>query len=158
MVVHIAVGQLWYNDGGVLINGGRRNSVKFNTFAHCDLAIFFRDAGEGCWPDGCGDLLIHERMKQMPYRDATWAVRYPEMANFDNDFPGLPVYTELVGNRYCGNGTFINDCNACGLPEPEKAHGPCPANQSSVKVPCDEKMTRYYLSTFAKNLADPSVC
>ena len=141
----------------VLINGGRRNTVKFNTFVNCDLAVFFRDAGEGCWPDGCGDTQIFQRMRQMPYADGTWAVRYPEMTNFAADYPGLPVYTEIVGNRYCGNSSFMNDCNACGLPDPRSAHGPCPANESSVVVPCEEKMARVYLSTVADNSEDPAL-
>ena len=141
---------------GVLVNGGRRNSIKLNTFHHCDLAVFFRDAGEGCWPSGCGDNLIMFRMKQMPFAtDRAWAVRYPEMANFEMDYPGLPVYTEIVGNRFCNTTTFINDCNACGLPDPELAHGPCTANQSSVIIPCSEKLVKYYVGVFAKNVEEP---
>ena len=51
----------------------------------------------------------------------------------------------------------MNDCNACGLPDPRNAHGPCPANESSVVVPCEEKMTRVYLSTVADNSEDPAL-
>eukprot|EP01048_Picozoa_sp_COSAG05_P013111 COSAG05_NODE_1365_length_5065_cov_3.435360_3_plen_199_part_00 len=143
---------------GVLINGGRRNSIKYNTFVNTDLAVFWRDAGEGCWPDDCNFKNIYFRMNQMPFRGPTWSVRYPEMTDFEIDYPGLPVYTEIVGNRFCGNATiFCNDCNACGTPEPENAHGPCPTNQSAVIMPCSEKMTRYYLSTFAKNVEDTSL-
>lgn len=112
---------------GMFIGGGRRNEVKYNRFEQCDLAVHLDDRGKGCFDPKCfpncaghlcdGDTLwasvggTDDDLTQVgeKFRTLPWATRYPEIPNIPVDGEmGAPVYTQIVGNRYCKCKDFFN--------------------------------------------------
>ena len=106
---------------GVFIGGGRRNRVVGNTFTRTDTAIHLDDRGAGCFnwtcfPNCPGGFCSHaadiwrwiEGPSAWPLDAPPWSVRYPTLANLRQEWPGLPVFNELLLNVYDENATFLD--------------------------------------------------
>ena len=114
---------------GIMLGGGRRNSVKFNHFEKCTkTAIEFDNRGHnyagpfdktGDWPTilGALDDPCCPRKRQTGgtaeppppppaeccpgvRKKEPWATRYPDLAFVLEDHPGWPAYNEVMFNTY----------------------------------------------------------
>lgn len=91
-------------DRGILIGGGRWNTVKFNSVKNCDVGLYF-DARGVTWQklrtnDENWDLM--KRLNAVPF-DGDVYKKYVGMADIKNDEIGAPKYNKFYKNSYeCG--------------------------------------------------------
>jgi hypothetical protein len=87
---------------GVLINGGRRNTIYGNSFVDCDLDIYFIAANIGekaiCTPPH-GSMFL--KLQKLNYTQPPYSTRYPELLTIAGDHPCLPVHNNITSNIYC---------------------------------------------------------
>jgi len=115
---------------GMFIGGGRRNTVMFNTFQHCDTAVHLDARGVGCYQASCypncpgncdadtiwgpsgidgsvsasGKFVPNPKWAQLP-----WGQRFPELTSIAIDGRmGDPVHNIIEGNQVCGCGQFLD--------------------------------------------------
>ena len=86
------MGNIFYRAGrAAFIGGGRDNQVINNVFVDCPASVHVDARGVG-WmkyhvdPGGT----LPERLKAMPYKQAPWRLKYPQLVNILEDEPGLP--------------------------------------------------------------------
>ena len=87
-----------------MIGGGRDNTIENNVFIDCDPAVHVDGRGEG-WmkaefhdPNGT----IMKGLKEVPYEEPPYSVRYPHLAGILKDEPGLPKYNHIIRNICVG--------------------------------------------------------
>ncbi|MDB5293614.1 MAG: putative pectin lyase [Phycisphaerales bacterium] len=94
---------------GVLLGGGRDNSIDNNLFVDCNLAILM-DARGLDWMksyfDGT-DRLLFDRLKLVHCDRPPFASRYPELAKLESDSPAIPKGNRIQRNVHSGGG-FID--------------------------------------------------
>ena len=96
-------GNVFYNVAdGVLINGGRDNTVQNNVFVDCKTAVTINAIGLEAWaapPGNDWPTLISElgavNSQQPPY-----SVAYPQLVNILNDNPEIPKRNKVVQNIF----------------------------------------------------------
>ncbi|HOW69792.1 MAG TPA: right-handed parallel beta-helix repeat-containing protein [Phycisphaerae bacterium] len=98
-------GNICYRGGrGILVGGGRNNTVENNVFVDCKPAVHVDSRGLG-WAkyyfDQTDNTLV-ERLKQVPYQDSPWSTRYPELLTLYQDEPALAKYNAVVRNISTG--------------------------------------------------------
>ncbi len=77
---------------GVMIGGGRDNTVKNNIFVECVPALHIDDR----WDSYCWDIMF-ERLEAMNYREPPYSQRYPELLDMGED-PRRPENNRFVRN------------------------------------------------------------
>ena len=93
---------------GMLIGGGRNNSITDNIFINCKVraAIYYDERGlHGRWttpvrgdPASAGNVLW-KRLDEVPYKQEPWLSRFPYLAELDADpAPGAPKNAMVAGN------------------------------------------------------------
>jgi hypothetical protein len=87
-----------------MIGGGRDNTIENNLFIDCNPAVHVDGRGEG-WmkadfhdPNGT----IMNGLKEVPFNQPPYSVRYPHLANILEDEPGLPKYNHILRNICAG--------------------------------------------------------
>ncbi len=94
---------------GVLVGGGRNNTVENNVFVDCEPAVHVDSRGLG-WAkyyfDGRDNTLI-ERLEAMDYRKPPYSIRYPELLTLYDDEPALAKYNRIVRN-ICVGGRWLD--------------------------------------------------
>jgi parallel beta-helix repeat protein len=89
---------------GVLLGGGRDNSVKNNVFIDC-LQPSFLDARGTNWArkyfDGT-DTALSDRLKAVNYREPPFSKRYPELLRLYDKDPALPEGNVFANNVFAG--------------------------------------------------------
>ncbi|MDB5330577.1 MAG: putative pectin lyase [Phycisphaerales bacterium] len=94
---------------GVVLGGGRDNSIDNNLFVDCTLAIMMdargRDFMKGYF-DGT-DPVLFDRLKLVHCDRPPFASRYPELAKIVTDQPAIPKGNRIVRNVRAGGG-FID--------------------------------------------------
>lgn len=89
---------------GVLVGGGRDNRILNNVFIDCAPAIHVDARGLG-WAknyfDGTTPTLF-ERLDAVPYREALWSERYPELLTLFGDDPAHPKNNVIERNVSSG--------------------------------------------------------
>jgi parallel beta-helix repeat protein len=92
---------------GVLIGGGRHNTVEGNSFTGCDIAVVMDARGltwenTSCPPGGS----LEQDLESFNYQENPWASRYPEVVNIYSDQPCTPIHNSIQNNQYCDVGAF----------------------------------------------------
>ncbi|MGB9626718.1 MAG: right-handed parallel beta-helix repeat-containing protein, partial [Phycisphaerae bacterium] len=103
-------GNVFYKAGrGVLIGGGRDNTVENNIFVACTPAVHIDSRGLG-WAnsyfDGRDNTLV-ERLNAVPYREPPWSTRYPELLKLYDDEPAVAKGNRVVRN-ICVGGRWLD--------------------------------------------------
>ena len=109
---------------GVVIGGGRRNTVSGNYYERCDLALHMDNRGMGgkppsqvpnctsvCKPLSSGCTCNTGAAKWMVTEAPAaqiWAQRFPYLTNLSVDRLGQPAYNTIESNTYCKCGKFID--------------------------------------------------
>jgi len=112
---------------GVVLGGGRRNSIQNNTFLDCDLDIEYDNRGmtwqnlETCNSSTTGTLFV--KLAKLNYKQPPYSVHYPELLTIASDHPCVPVHNDISGNVYC----HTNSMNLSGVP-----HGFINADSATV--------------------------
>jgi hypothetical protein len=94
---------------GVLVGGGRNNTVENNIFVDCTPAVHVDSRGLG-WAKSYfsgEDNTLVERLNAMPFRDPPWSARYPELLKLYDDQPALAKYNRVVRN-ICVGGRWLD--------------------------------------------------
>lgn len=81
---------------GILVGGGRYNTVTGNIFNRCEEGMHLDSRGIG-WMSNRLDTL-KKRLAEMPVDQAPWTTRYPMLKNTLQNAPGKPVGTRMTGN------------------------------------------------------------
>jgi parallel beta-helix repeat protein len=82
---------------GILVGGGRYNTVSGNIFAHCETGFYLDARGAGWGKTKLRPTLI-ERLKAIPADEQPWSSRYPEVERTLSDRPDLPIGTQISRN------------------------------------------------------------
>jgi parallel beta-helix repeat protein len=94
---------------GVLLGGGRDNSIDNNLFIDCNLAILMDARGldfmKGYF-DGT-ETVLFDRLKLVRSDRPPFATRYPELAKLTSDSPAIPKGNRIQRNVRSGGG-FID--------------------------------------------------
>jgi parallel beta-helix repeat protein len=113
---------------GVLLGGGRRNTISNNTFIANDVDIAFDGRGL-TWQTGycranCTDVhgvvqpsCFRDELEGLKYTEPPYSTAYPELVKIFEESPCVPVYNAITDNRYChteshNGGKFITASNA----------------------------------------------
>lgn len=83
------------------IGGGRDCTVEGNFFIDCDPALHV-DARALGWAAYSVPTTMMERLNAMPYKNALWSNRYPELVGITDDEPAAPKGNRVVGNVSTG--------------------------------------------------------
>ena len=97
---------------GVLLGGGRQNTIRNNVFANNDLDVAFDNRGMNwqlAYCDyNCTDAsgvdqpaCFRRELEGLHYTQPPYATRYPELPGIFGDHPCVPVGNVVEGNRYC---------------------------------------------------------
>lgn len=86
------------------IGGGRDNLVENNLFIDCTPAVHV-DARAMGWASYHVDTTMTERLRAMPYQNALWAGRYPELPPILEQEPAAPR-GNVIRRNLCLGGTW----------------------------------------------------
>lgn len=94
---------------GVLLGGGRNNTIENNIFVDCAPAVHVDSRGLG-WAksyfDGRDNTLV-DRLNAMKYREPPYSTRYPELLTLYEDQPALAKYN-VVARNICVGGRWLD--------------------------------------------------
>lgn len=83
------------------IGGGRDNVYENNLFVDCPKALHIDNRAQN-WADYHVDTTMTERLNAMPFLDAPWRDRYPELLTILEDEPAAPKGNRIVRNVFVG--------------------------------------------------------
>lgn len=96
---------------GVLVGGGRDNTVENNVFEECKEGILL-DARGLSWAAKSilpgGDWQMQQKLAAVPYNQPPYSTLYPHLANILQDDPGAPKYNLFQDNVAVDCPTFLN--------------------------------------------------
>ncbi len=103
-------GNVCYRGGrGVLLGGGRDNTIANNVFIDCKPAVHVDARGLG-WARDYFDgtvTTLQDRLEAMPYKQPPWSTRYPELLTLLDDEPAVPKGNAVVRN-ICVRGKWLD--------------------------------------------------
>lgn len=94
---------------GILLGGGRDNTVANNIFVECRPGVYLDARGltwARFWFDG-RDPTLMDRLKEVPYKKPPYSVEYPWLVNILQDEPALPKGNAIVHN-VCYGGRWLD--------------------------------------------------
>ncbi|HWE03122.1 MAG TPA: right-handed parallel beta-helix repeat-containing protein, partial [Tepidisphaeraceae bacterium] len=101
----LVFGNIVYQCGfGVLIGGGRDNTIDNNLFIDCNPAVFIDARGLG-WMKSFFDgteTVLFDRLKKVHADEPPYARRYPELAALLSDEPAVPKGNKIEHNVFQG--------------------------------------------------------
>lgn len=101
----VVVGNVCYKVGrGVLIGGGRDNTVENNVFVDCRPAVHVDGRGLGWakfWFDG-RDSTLMDRLNAVNHTQPPYSERYPELVTLLHDEPAVPKGNKVLHNICVG--------------------------------------------------------
>ncbi len=101
----LVYGNICYKAGrGVLLGGGRDNTIENNIFVDCQPAIHVDGRGLGWasfWFDG-RDSTLMDRLKAMNHTQPPYSERYPELVKLLDDDPAIPKGNKILRNIRVG--------------------------------------------------------
>lgn len=103
-------GNICYRAGrGVLVGGGRDNTIENNIFVECTPAVHIDSRGLGWARDYFSGRIntLTERLAQVPYRQPPWSTRYPQLLTLYQDEPALAKYNRVLRN-ICVGGRWLD--------------------------------------------------
>jgi len=83
------------------IGGGRDCVVANNLFVDCDRALHIDNRAQN-WASYHVDTAMKDRLEAMPYREAPWAEKYPELLTLWDDDPAAPKGNLVERNIFVG--------------------------------------------------------
>ncbi len=94
----------WKVTRAVFIGGGCDNVVENNVFVGCNPAVHIDARGLGWQKKATDDPrgTLRTRLAAMPYKNALWAKRYPNLPNILNDEAGTPKRNRIERNISVG--------------------------------------------------------
>jgi hypothetical protein len=95
---------------GMLMGGGRDLRIENNLFLDCTLSIHFDARGLG-WAARIRKTLV-DRLEAMPYLEAPWSERFPELVPILEDDPMAPKGNVLENNVLVRSGKVEADLAA----------------------------------------------
>jgi hypothetical protein len=113
---------------GMLMGGGRDLRIEGNVFVDCGLALHFDARGLG-WAARLRSTL-EERLEAVPYRDAPWRDRFPELLTLLEDEPMVPKGNVVRGNLLVRSGRIDQD-----MASEVKTHGILEGNLAVERLP-----------------------
>ncbi|HSW44667.1 MAG TPA: right-handed parallel beta-helix repeat-containing protein [Phycisphaerae bacterium] len=94
---------------GVLLGGGRNNTVENNIFVDCTPAVHVDERGTG-WAksflDDQNNTML-QSLRKTPYKEPPWSTRYPELVNILDDEPGKAKYN-VIARNICVGGRWLD--------------------------------------------------
>lgn len=81
---------------GILIGGGRDNSISNNVFINCRVAFTLDARGLG-WAKGVGTFATKELL-DLNYKQPPWSLKYPELLGILEDEPLAPKGNSITRN------------------------------------------------------------
>jgi hypothetical protein len=84
-----------------MVGGGRDCTIENNIFVDCDPALHI-DARAMNWAAYHVGTTMKDRLDAMPYRDAMWAERYPQLVDVWEDEPAAPKGNVVARNIFQG--------------------------------------------------------
>jgi hypothetical protein len=99
----------WHSGRGVMIGGGRDNTVVNNVFVDERVGIHVDARGLGwakTYYDGT-DQTLFDRLKAVSYDRPPFSVRYPKLVNVLKDEPAVPK-GNVIARNICIGGKFID--------------------------------------------------
>ncbi len=111
------VGNIFKNiDRAIFVGGGRDNLIDNNIFVDSDSAIHV-DARGVTWMNKSVTKggVLHNRLDEMPYKQAVWSKRYPKLRNILNEEPTLPLGNVINRNIIIGGKGITRDKEAVKL-------------------------------------------
>ena len=99
------VGNLFHKvTRAVFIGGGCDNTMENNVFVDCTPAMHIDARGLGWQKKATDDpkATLRKGLAAMPYKNALWSKRYPNLPNILNDDPGTPKRNRVVRNISVG--------------------------------------------------------
>ena len=93
---------------GILVGGGRDNTVDNNILAECHPAIHVDARGltwARFWFDGRDPTLL-DRLRAVPHKQPPYSVQYPQLVTLWQDEPALPKGNSIVRN-VCYGGQWL---------------------------------------------------
>ena len=89
---------------GVLIGGGRDNTISHNIFVSTGVPVLADARGLG-WAANSIERDMMPRLRAMPVHSPRWVARYPALSHLLDDAPGAPRGNALLGNieSACGS-------------------------------------------------------
>ncbi|MGJ5672565.1 MAG: right-handed parallel beta-helix repeat-containing protein [Nostochopsis sp.] len=92
---------------GVLIGGGRDNTVENNIFIKCKVSVSV-DARILNWAKTSaapgGNWKMVEKLEDMNYKRPPYSIRYPKLVNILEDEYGVPKGNKIIRNLFFGSG------------------------------------------------------
>ena len=98
-VEHNAFVDCWW---GIMVGGGRDNTVRENLFVRCHLAMQLDARGLGWAASGLEGL--RASLEKVPYKGEVWRRRYPGIERILDDDPMSPKGNTVGGNVLLGAG------------------------------------------------------
>ncbi|MBK7403107.1 MAG: right-handed parallel beta-helix repeat-containing protein [Phycisphaerales bacterium] len=86
---------------GMLVGGGRDNTIRNNAFVSCGMAIHYDARGVGWMAKSIADpatSTLHKNLAAVPIDHEPWKSRYPMLATYLTDRFGRPVGGVFEGN------------------------------------------------------------
>ena len=99
-------GNVFYKAGrGVLLGGGRDNSIDNNLFVDCSPSVHVDARGIG-WAkkyiEPGGEWQMEQKLTAVNYKNPPYSVKYPRLATIDADNPTYAVGNSVVNNISLG--------------------------------------------------------
>lgn len=105
----LVYGNVCYKGGrGVLVGGGRNNTIENNIFVDCTPAVHVDSRGLG-WARNYFNgqtTTLTDRLDAMNYREPPYRDRYPELLTLYDDEPALAKYN-LITRNICVGGRWL---------------------------------------------------
>ena len=100
------LGNVFYKAGrGVLLGGGRDNTIEDNLFIDCSPSVHVDARGIG-WAkkyiEPGGEWQMQQKLAAVDYKNPPYSVKYPHLAFLDSDNPALAVGNAVVNNISLG--------------------------------------------------------
>lgn len=95
---------------GLMVGGGRDNTVSENFFYDCDKAMHLDARGLGWASDGFAGL--KSSLEKVPYRSAAWTRKYPGIERILEDEPMAPKGNTVSGNVLLNSGKDTDSLEA----------------------------------------------
>jgi hypothetical protein len=103
-------GNIFFNlTTGILIGGGRDNSVKNNMFIGSNYGLYMDARGIGaCGPQN--NQSLYDTLLTVPYTSEVWANAFPELASILDGNPNVPENNSVGSNVFVDTNTPVFLC------------------------------------------------
>ncbi len=122
---------------GILVGGGRDNTLMNNVLVNCDIAVSMDARGvTSALSIMSESSVLKKRLAAMPYRTPPWSTRYPRLATILQDEPIIPKNNVLQRNvaYRCESSTINPIAKLYGLLELPQVPDQVPDTDPGLRV------------------------